>query len=56
MTYEIVYVATLAVAPPSLILKNDVHRVSKNVPPMARYNFDTREQILIFLAEMLPMK
>jgi len=27
-----------------------------NVPPLARYNFDTREHILIFLAEMLPMK
>ena len=25
-----------------------VHRVSKNVPPMACYNFDTHEQILIF--------
>jgi len=25
-----------------------VHRVSKNVPPLACYNFDTHEQILIF--------
>jgi len=28
----------------------------KNVPPLACYNFDTRERILIFLAEMLPTK
>jgi len=35
---------------------NLLHRVSKNVPPMACYNFDTHEQILIFLAEMLPIK
>jgi len=28
----------------------------KNVPPLACYNFDTRERILIFLAEMLPIK
>ena len=27
------------------------HRVSKNVPSMACYNFHTHEQILIFLAE-----
>jgi len=33
-----------------------MHRVSKNVPPLACYNFDTREWILIFLAEMLPIK
>jgi len=33
-----------------------VHRVSKNVSPLACYNFDTREWILIFLAEMLPIK
>jgi len=25
-----------------------IHLVSKNVPPMASYNFDTHEQILIF--------
>ena len=25
-----------------------VHRVSKNVPPLACYNFDTHERILIF--------
>jgi len=28
----------------------------KNVPPMACYNFDTYEQILLFLAEMLRIK
>jgi len=28
----------------------------KNVPPLACYNFDAREWILIFLAEMLPIK
>ena len=28
----------------------------KNVPPLAYYNFDTHEWILIFLAEMLPIK
>jgi len=28
----------------------------KNVPPLACYNFDTREWILIFLPEMLPIK
>jgi len=33
-----------------------IHRVSKNVPPMVCYNFDTNEQILIFLAAMLPIK
>jgi len=33
-----------------------LHRVSKNVPPLACYNFDAREWILIFLAEMLPIK
>ena len=27
-----------------------------NVPPLTSYNFDTCEQILIFLAEMLPIK
>jgi len=30
--------------------------VSKNVPPLASYNFDAHEWILIFLAEMLPIK
>ena len=30
-----------------------IHRVSKNVPPLACYNFGTRERISIFLAEML---
>jgi len=33
-----------------------VHRVSKNVPPLDCYNFDTHEWIMIFLAEMLPVK
>jgi len=33
-----------------------IHRVSKNVPPMTCYNFVTHEQILIFMAEMLPLK
>jgi len=28
----------------------------KNVPSFIYYNFDTRECILIFLAEILPMK
>jgi len=28
----------------------------KKVPPLACYNFDTHEWILIFLAEMLPIK
>jgi len=28
----------------------------KNVPPLVCYNFDTHEWILIFLAEMLPIK
>jgi len=27
----------------------------KIVPPLAGYNFDTCERILIFLAEMLPI-
>jgi len=35
-----------------MCIKNEgtkrLHRVSKNVPPMACYNFDTHEQILIF--------
>ena len=29
-----------------------LHRVSKNVPPLACYNFDVHKWILIFLAEM----
>jgi len=33
-----------------------IHRVSKNVPPLACYNFDAHEWILIFLAEMLLIK
>ena len=28
---------------------SDVHRVSRNVPPMVCNNFDTHEQILIFV-------
>jgi len=28
-----------------------IHRVSKNVPSLACYNFDTRERILIFLVK-----
>jgi len=40
-----------------LVSFTTIHRVSKNVPPLACYNFDTREWILIFfLEEMLPMK
>jgi len=35
----------------------DIYTVSqKNVPPLACYNFDTHEWILIFLAEMLLIK
>jgi len=33
-----------------------LYRVSKKRPTLACYNFDTRERILIFLAEMLPIK
>jgi len=33
-----------------------IHRVLKNIPPLACYNFDAHEWILIFLAEMLPIK
>jgi len=33
-----------------------IHRVSKSVPPLACYNFDAHEWILIFLAQMLPIK
>jgi len=38
---------------PSLLNSWNIHRVSKNVPPLACYNFDTRERSLIFLAEIL---
>jgi len=31
-----------------LFLRHSVHRVSKNAPPLACYNFDTHEWILIF--------
>jgi len=35
----------------------EIYTVSKNIAPLACYNFDTCEQIFIFfLAEMLPMK
>jgi len=33
-----------------------LHRVSKNFPPLAYYNFVTHERISIFMAEMLPIK
>jgi len=33
-----------------------LHCVSKNVRPLVCYNFEIRERILIFLAEMLPIK
>jgi len=39
-----------------LTLYVDIYTVSKNVPPLVYYNFDIRERILIFLAEMLPIK
>jgi len=32
------------------------YTVSQKRPTLASYNFGTREQILIFLAEMLPIK
>ena len=35
---------------------SQLHRVSKNVPSLACYKFDTCERILIFLAEMLAVK
>jgi len=35
---------------------NNVHRVSKNVPPLACYNFDAHEWILIYFGRMLPIK
>jgi len=31
----------------------NTYTVSKNVPPLVCYNFDIREHMLIFLAEML---
>jgi len=34
----------------------NIYCVSKNVPPLVYYNLDTRERILIFLAEMLLIK
>jgi len=33
-----------------------VHRVSKNDPPLACYNFDAREQILIFFGRSVTYK
>ena len=33
-----------------------VHRVSKNVPPMTCYNFETHEQILIFFGRNITDK
>jgi len=33
-----------------------LHCASKNVLPLACYNFDAHEWILVFLAEMLPIK
>jgi len=33
-----------------------VHRVSKKIQPLSCYNVDIRERILIFLAEVLPIK
>jgi len=42
---------------PSVTIGRIYTMSQKNVPPMACYNFDTHEQILIFfLAEMLPIK
>jgi len=38
------------------IVDTDIHRVSKNVPRLVCYNFDTLERIWYFLAEMLPIK
>jgi len=32
----------------SILQQDEVHLVSKNIPPVACYNFDTHEQILIF--------
>jgi len=39
-----------------LIVHARIYTVSQNVPPLACYNFDTCEGILIFLAEMLSIK
>jgi len=33
---------------PMLLVTLNIHRVSKNVPPLACYNFDAHEWILIF--------
>jgi len=38
------------------IIKRNVHRVSKNVPPLACYNFDTCERILIFFGRNVTNK
>jgi len=37
-------------------VSKNVHRVSKNVPPMACYNFDTHEWILIFFGRNVTSK
>jgi len=37
-------------------IRGGLHCVSRNVPPLVCYNFDTRERILVFLAEMLSIK
>jgi len=34
---------------------SDIHHVSKNVPPLAYYNFDKRERILIFFLAEMPL-
>jgi len=47
--------ATMTVGIDALIV-NILHRVSKNVAPLACYNFDTRERILVLLTEMLLIK
>jgi len=49
----VVYFVTLHNARYSynLQVQQGIHSVSKNVPPLACYNFDTREQILIFLGK-----
>jgi len=33
-----------------------IHLVSKNVPPLAFYNFDICERIMMFLTDVLPIK
>jgi len=38
------------------VLHAVIRRESKNVPPLACLNFDTRQWILIFLAEMLSIR